>query len=721
MEKYVVCCKSFDDIQEFYNDMETPGGNDYVPDRVVECTNRKALSRNTIYLLSEEEVEKIRQDPRVKLVVSYKELYIDRKVEPLGWSQYSDQWAKDSTTNFDANDKNWALLQNTYDGNNFLSSQPFNGWGSDSTTDLTANVYSMYSGYNVDIVIIDGHIDKNHPEFAVNSDGTGGTRVMDIDWNVFTNIVNGTQSDLPTSHGSYIYGDTSSFLDYGSDHGMHVAGTAAGNTQGWARGATIYNLSPYGSGSYGTANPNNAEYKDNEFDYIRAFHKNKPINPITGRRNPTIANASYGTSYTINSGIYDVSVTFRGNTVTTDVSANSYLEIVSWGIDNRTESDSTYVNYSPFTSAAIHSETTDLINDGVILVTSAGNGREFYAEPGDPDYDNKMTLLSIYDYYYCRGKDEAYANTGGIAVGNIHTHSYIIRNISSARGQGIHVHAPGTAIASAVHAIGDNGTGSKESDSRNSAYKLDSKSGTSMAGPQVAGVLACIAEEDWDLDQDKAKEWLQKNTKKNELMEYNNTADFSDLYWLGNTDQTTGYYGESFGRFGGGKGNRFLHLKQDGFRTWSGYYEKVRYGRSQFMSHGDRPTSGSVYPRTVNRQTPYRYISKWYPVYVGYASTSPAHFKITGIDANGTFKNRNSSTTSIAINVGEAISFSNFWGSGVIQTSHPIRISSSVGGAEHSDVTNNQQHSYTFIPQSTGTYYYYCTNHSSMSGQIIVS
>ena len=122
MEKYVVCCKSFDDIQEFYNDMETPGGNDYVPDRVVECTNRKALSRNTIYLLSEEEVEKIRQDPRVKLVVSYKELYIDRKVEPLGWSQYSDQWAKDSTTNFDANDKNWALLQNTYDGNNFLSS-----------------------------------------------------------------------------------------------------------------------------------------------------------------------------------------------------------------------------------------------------------------------------------------------------------------------------------------------------------------------------------------------------------------------------------------------------------------------------------------------------------------------------------------------------------------------------------------------------------------------
>ena len=53
------------------------------------------------------------------------------------------------------------------------------------------------------------------------------------------------------------------------------------------------------------------------FDYIRAFHLNKPINPATGKRNPTITNHSWGYSYGFlgNIPLSDVtSVTFRGTT-----------------------------------------------------------------------------------------------------------------------------------------------------------------------------------------------------------------------------------------------------------------------------------------------------------------------------------------------------------------------------------------------------------------------
>ena len=89
------------------------------------------------------------------------------------------------------------------------------------------------------------------------------------------NIYSGTYthpSKLPNSH----------------DHGNHVTGTVAGKYYGWAREANIYALSFQLSA--GTL----------AFDFVREFHKNKPINPATGRKNPTITNNSWGyrnTSY----------------------------------------------------------------------------------------------------------------------------------------------------------------------------------------------------------------------------------------------------------------------------------------------------------------------------------------------------------------------------------------------------------------------------------------
>ena len=63
--EYVVTLKDYSDLEEFYDDMETPGGNLYIPGRKVECALRREISRNTHYMLTDDEAEEVGKDPRV--------------------------------------------------------------------------------------------------------------------------------------------------------------------------------------------------------------------------------------------------------------------------------------------------------------------------------------------------------------------------------------------------------------------------------------------------------------------------------------------------------------------------------------------------------------------------------------------------------------------------------------------------------------------------------
>ena len=56
---YIVTLKNKNDLDNFYDDMETPGGNLYIPDRSVEVADRRKISRNTHYYLTAEEAEVI--------------------------------------------------------------------------------------------------------------------------------------------------------------------------------------------------------------------------------------------------------------------------------------------------------------------------------------------------------------------------------------------------------------------------------------------------------------------------------------------------------------------------------------------------------------------------------------------------------------------------------------------------------------------------------------
>ena len=65
MKVYVVTLRDRSKLEEFYQDMETPGGSLYIPNRSVDVSDRRPISRSTHYLLTDEEAELLRKDERV--------------------------------------------------------------------------------------------------------------------------------------------------------------------------------------------------------------------------------------------------------------------------------------------------------------------------------------------------------------------------------------------------------------------------------------------------------------------------------------------------------------------------------------------------------------------------------------------------------------------------------------------------------------------------------
>ena len=65
MNEYIVTCTTYEDLQSLYDDLETPGGTLHIPDREVELVHRREISRNTHYMLTDEEAEQVRTDSRV--------------------------------------------------------------------------------------------------------------------------------------------------------------------------------------------------------------------------------------------------------------------------------------------------------------------------------------------------------------------------------------------------------------------------------------------------------------------------------------------------------------------------------------------------------------------------------------------------------------------------------------------------------------------------------
>jgi len=555
LKKFIVTLYHHEDLDQFYNDMETPGGGLYYPDREVDVAARRPNSRNTHYWLTTEEAELIKMDPRVMDVVPEELITLTRRP---AYTQTSSNWNKQFVnTNTHVN---WGLLR-CFEG------QQRANWGENGTLTQTGTITINAEGRNVDVIVVDGHVNPDHPEYAKNSDGTGGSRVNQYNWYQHTNAITGS------SNGTYVYTPyvDPSYPDYDLDgesdrtgdnnHGAHVAGTVAGNTQGWARSANIYNISPYSTNQ-------NADAVTYLYDYIKEFHNNKAINPATGRKNPTIMNCSYGSSIQWNQGVFGVitRAVYRG--VDTGVVAGglSTAQLNANGIYDRLNNKSPVV---PYYSSADQVDIEDLINAGVIIVAAAGNDFFYTSNVTDQDWNNYFyaTYNGVnYIWYYHRGSAPA-AISNVISVGAVGNTVNETKATFSNNGPGVDIFAPGRAIMSSLN---DGGT----TDPRNVSYRIGKYQGTSMASPQVCGLLTCVLETYPSMTQVKAREYITATAKTGQM------TDTGGSY----TDQTSL----------NGAPNRYLSYKQE--RPTSGdVYPKKDY----FI----RPSTGSVYPRTRIRRT----------------------------------------------------------------------------------------------------------------------
>lgn len=477
--------------------MENVGGTPYIPTRAVEVENRRPISRSTHYYLTDEEARHLRKDSRVAAVelhLSYGKSYIQ-----LHYSQYSELWDKSDSLVIDPVKgvrRNWGLLRC------YLGEQ-IPDWGRDTNPLATGTIQIDHTGKNVDVVVTSGLLDPTLSEFQKNDDGTGGSRVQLINWPGF---------------GTYDYTLTTA-QQYNNNHAAAEASVLAGNSQGWARDSDIYCISVMISDPAVV------------LDSIREWHITKPINPETGRRNPTILNCSWGQAenWVIN---LIAKIRFRGVEYTGPFTKG---QLEQYGYRTGTNAFGDDIITTPVRNANIDFALADCINAGIIVTGSAGNlGLKITENQNDIDYTNA--------FYWGSVEEESWypANRSGSPIVNYNDGSYSevilseqyesteVGGIRSAIpeqkptfsncGDRVNIFAPASNImASSNTAAGYTPGWPTVADPRGSGF-FQKANGTSFSAPQVAGVLACLAERYPDMDQGMANQWLNYYCKYDQIV-----------------------------------------------------------------------------------------------------------------------------------------------------------------------------------------------------------
>jgi subtilisin family serine protease len=452
-----------------------------MPARPVELFNEKPDSkRNVDFVLSKEEANTLKNDPRVV------DVRFGTKLEN-GFILKTD--ASDSTR--------------TYSKTADLSNLHFN-WAIPACINLTNTLSAgdisfthnyPLAGEDVDVVIADSGILPDHPEW-LGPDGVT-SRLIQHDWPVVSGL-----------SGTYTQS-----LDHYSDpdgHGTHIAGTAVGKLYGWAKKANIYAI---------TLIDNPAAFGISaSLNMIRGWHNNKT------NSNPTVVNMSweYFKIYeNITGGVYQ-------GTPWTSTTPQSLFGMVQT-VYNRLTGPTRY--YHPVRVASVDADIEDCIDDGIIMVAAAGNDAHKIDVPGGVDYDNSYTNSVDGIQYYHRGATPN--NTYGvITVGSIKAANPEGKSFFSNSGPGITVFAPGENIISAIPS-----GSTKETQAGGSvvypigtAYRATKLNGTSMAAPQVTGVVACLLESRSGYTQSNVSAWLIEKAHTSRLS--NTGGSYTDLQSL---------------------------------------------------------------------------------------------------------------------------------------------------------------------------------------------
>jgi subtilisin family serine protease len=494
MKEYNVALHKDVDYDAFWEDMETENdGLLYIPNRKVEFTNERPGSlRQCWYLLTDEEAELVRQDPRV-LCVEIPPEHRDDIVMGFTTTQIAD-FTK--TTSDSGAYTNWGLIR---------SSNTTNVYGTGTTTAL--NYEYTLDGTGVDVVIQDSGLQIDHPEFT---DSNGTTRVQQLDWGAYS--------------GGAFTQNVNHYRDF-DGHGTHCAGIACGKTYGWAKNARVYSQKL--SGLEGSGDSGTGISITYAFDAIKTWHASK-----AGSR-PTVVNMSWGYGT-----FYDsvTSLTYRGTTYSdSNTTSDASYRLSNYGLY---PSSGFYAGYNYVTNVRIGSVDTDIeemIDVGIVICIAAGNRSHKIDVVGGADYDNYVST-DAGTKYYNRGSspysDRAFMV--GSMDSTVYDATFDQKATYSETGPGVSIWAPGTNIMSACS---NTNAFAGQSYHLNTSYKQVNISGTSMASPQVAGVVALLLQKYPTTTPEYAKFLLQTNAS-GDIYETNTSGtDYSDNRSLLNSSQ----------------------------------------------------------------------------------------------------------------------------------------------------------------------------------------
>ena len=480
--EYIVTLKKGVDYAAFNAEMIASTGAGDIPSRSVTVANaRPGSQRNTHYMLTDSEAAAINNDVRVRACELRPDLRDD--IELVRYAAQTGDFSK--TTDTRGEYINWGLRRVNEINNPY-------------------NLYSVSGDYNytldgtgVDIVIQDSGIQADHPDFE---DAEGTSRVQQIDWYSVQSVVSGS---MPTDH----------YTDF-DGHGTHCAGIATGKTYGWAKNARIYAVKV--AGLEGDDDPNTGIPIADCFDVIKEWHNAKSVDPTTGVKRPTIVNMSWGyvgSFSNITGGNY------RGTpwTGTTRDTAKGMIGSLRSG------------SYRyPTRITSVDDDVEELIEAGVHVCISAGNYKQKIDIDGGDDYDNYFTRSDSGDnQYYHRGGSPH--SQDAFIVGNIDkdlaTNGREQKLSSSETGPGVNIWAPGTNIFSTLSTVTEYTSGPYPADE---LFNIGSLSGTSMASPQVAGVLALWLQINPSSTTAQALSYFTSNAKTDRIYTTGLTADYTD-------------------------------------------------------------------------------------------------------------------------------------------------------------------------------------------------
>lgn len=581
LKKYTISVTDPQYWQEIHDLLCTATSCEHIPDREVSCHDEKDHSptRGT-FILHGNEAEALKNHPHINWVELDPSSYPDEYPKP---GHYIKRWGKDvkvyrdleasgipvsSPTSVELDRTGWQIIRTGVKtaGDAWPGSYGVSGNVSPITSDAS---YSL-TGKNVDVIIHDSGVLQYHPEFL---DENGQSRVRDvvldgpyyIDPDYFDNVIPAvkyTKADgrvgiattsardwwinsAKRSAGFSTIGTVSVPTNYtvpnclgtdligtntiGAGHGTCCASLVAGKNFGLAFEANIWNMS-------GIGDPTSITIEQN-YDCMKLFHLYKPVNPETGRKNPTLVNGSWGyqaafsSSSTVTYLFRGTSGTFIGNASVTD-----QVTAMKTGLNNQVLG--AYESWSSSSrSNATDTAGNEMMDVGVIYVCAAGNNNQRLGVGStDPDRLNYMS-----DNYFgttdprshfpsncvpCNHRD--WMNPQGIGfnsttdpewhpvicVGAMNDEFYdtALRESKASysnNGPGIDVWAP----ADETLAAGTNGASGYTDYQRydDSNFYDNNFNGTSAASPVACGLIALYMETNPTASSREVKAWLKKH------------------------------------------------------------------------------------------------------------------------------------------------------------------------------------------------------------------